>query len=51
MARRIEESYAQRLVPGSKPLLQRPYDLAVAIFFFTHIPVTLIIDSQVGERS
>lgn len=30
-----------------KPLTSRPFDLVVVIFFLSHIPVTVFLDSQV----
>lgn len=28
------------------PLTQRPFDLVCAIYFLTHIPITIFVDSQ-----
>lgn len=33
---------------GVKPLSQRRFDLFVVAFFLMHIPVTAIVDSQIG---
>lgn len=33
-----------------RSLLSRPFDLLVVIFFLTHIPITVFIDSQAGRK-
>ncbi|KAL0028434.1 hypothetical protein WJX77_006209 [Trebouxia sp. C0004] len=33
-------------MPAVLPLLQRPFDVAVVAFLISHIPITILIDSQ-----
>lgn len=37
------------LLMATKSLLSRPFDLLIFIFFLTHIPITIFIDSQSGK--
>jgi hypothetical protein len=34
-----------------KSLLRRPFDLVCFIYFASHIPITLIVDSQAGTSA
>lgn len=36
--------------PAPLPLSKRPGSIVAAIFFASHIPVTLLVDSQAGEK-
>jgi hypothetical protein len=35
--------------PAPLPLSRRPGSIVAALFFASHIPVTLLVDSQAGE--
>ena len=36
--------------PAPLPLSKRPGSIVAALFFASHIPVTLLVDSQAGEK-
>jgi len=31
------------------PLTSRPFDLVCFLYFVSHIPITILVDSQAGE--